>query len=102
MGLFDITKWPAVLVFVLAGTVAAMFAFATVNLFSQAIASIGFIQKFGWEAIRHGALWQVLELILSGAFALACWIVFKICEHDLEHRYLAWAKRRDAQRRERQ
>jgi len=91
MPFLNITRWPTLLVFVLAGVVAALFAFGTVNLFSQAMASYGFIKKYGWLAIQHGALWQVGELILSGALALACWICFKVCEHNLEARYLKWA-----------
>lgn len=96
LSLFNITRWPTAMVFLLAGVVAALFAFGTVNLFAQAVASIGFLQKYGWQAVQHGALWQVCELILSGAVALACWICFKVCEHDLEARYLAWAKRQRA------
>lgn len=70
-----------------------MFAFVTVNLFSQAAANLGFFRKFGWEAVRHGALWQLGELLLWGAVALLCWLVFKICEQVLEDRYLDWAHR---------
>ncbi|MEM1301856.1 MAG: hypothetical protein AAGH17_04665 [Pseudomonadota bacterium] len=96
MSLFNITRWPTALVFLLAGVVAALFAFGTVNLFAQAMASIGFLQKYGWQAVQHGALWQVGELILFGAVALACWICFKVCEHNLQARYLAGAKRQKA------
>ncbi|MBY6112907.1 hypothetical protein KUW09_06800 [Mameliella alba] len=93
MRLFNLTRWPNAAVFLLAGCAAALFAFVTVNLFSQAMASVAFIKKFRWEAIRHGALWQVAELALWGALALMCWLIFKICEHILEDRYLAWARR---------
>ncbi|MBV2358662.1 hypothetical protein KUH32_02665 [Thalassococcus sp. CAU 1522] len=94
MKLFDITRWPAFLVFVLAGGMAASFAFVTVNLFSQAMRSVEFLQTFGREAIRHGALWQVGELSVWGGLALSCWLVFKICEHDLTNRYFDWARKR--------
>lgn len=93
MRLFNLTRWPTAAVFCFAGCVAVTFAFVTVNLFSQAMASLAFIRKFGWEAIRNGALWQVAELALWGALSLSCWLAFKICEHILEDRYLAWARR---------
>ncbi|MGP6087429.1 hypothetical protein [Antarctobacter jejuensis] len=93
MRLFNLTRWPTLAVFLLAGCTAAVFAFVTVNLFSQAMASLAFIRKFGWEAIRNGALWQVGELAFWGAMSLSCWLVFKICEHLLADRYLTWARR---------
>ncbi|WP_300531546.1 hypothetical protein [uncultured Mameliella sp.] len=96
--LFNLTRWPTPSVFLLAGGTAATFAFVTVNLFSQAMASLAFLRKFGWTAIQHGALWQVGELILWGSLALACWLVFKICERVLEDRYFDWAHRRDRDR----
>lgn len=94
MALFNLTRWPGFAVFLLAGGAAVTFAFVTVNLFSQAMASLAFLKKFGWEAIRHGALWQVAELAIWGALSLFCWLVFKVCEHQLTDRYLAWARRR--------
>ncbi|MCK0151173.1 hypothetical protein MWU54_14125 [Marivita sp. S6314] len=94
MALLNLTRWPSVLVFLLAGCTAALFAFVTVNLFSQAMASLTFLQTFGAEAIRHGALLQVIELTLWGSLSLFCWLVFKICEHELVDRYAAWAKAR--------
>ena len=95
MAFFNLTRWPAVCVFVLAGTVAVIFAFVTVNLFSQAMASVAFLQTHGKDAIANGALWQVFELLASGSLALLLWLIFKGCEHVLVDRYLAWAKSRN-------
>lgn len=108
MLLFNLTRWPSALILVLAGVVGAAFAFVTVNLFSQAMAAFRFLGEFGTEALRHGALWQVILLIGWGGLTLVLWITFKICEQILEDRYLDWARgegrtraRRDkAQRRE--
>ena len=94
MSLFNITKWPVVLIFLLAGSAAVIFAFMTVNLFSQAVASRDFLREHGWVAIQFGALWQVGQLLLWGAIALICWLIFKICEQELEDRYFAWARRK--------
>ena len=93
MALFNITRWPTGLIFVLAGVVGALFAFVTVNLFTYAMANVAFLKKSGWEAVRHGALLQIAELVFFGAIALGCWLVFKICEQVLEDRYLTWARR---------
>lgn len=81
------------MVFLLAGSAGAVFAFVTVNLFTQAMASLRFLRDHGWDAVRVGALWQVGELLLWGCLALACWLVFKICENDLQNRYVRWATR---------
>ncbi len=99
MSLFlNITRWPSALIFLLAGVAAATFAFVTVNLFTEAMASLAFLREFRVEAIRHGALWQVLELVVWGALSLTCWLVFKVCEQVLEDRYLDWAGRQPNRR----
>ena len=93
IALINITRWPSVFIFLLAGVAAMVFAFSTVNLFSQSFASIGFLREHGWDAVRHGVLVQMTELLASGAVALFSWLTFKVCEHVLEDRYLAWARR---------
>jgi len=94
MSLLQITRWPTPLVFLLAGVCGAGFAFLTVNLFTQAMASRAFIKEYGWVAIEHGALWQVAELTFWGCCSLASWLVFKICEQNLEDRYFHWCAQR--------
>ena len=97
IGLINLTCWPAVLVFLLAGCAAVCFAFVSVNLFTQAMANWRFLREFGWTAVEFGALWQVGQLLVWGSAALSCWLVFKICEQELEDRYLTWARKaRDA------
>lgn len=98
MAFLNIKRWPALLVFLLAGTTAAVFAFVTASLFTEAMASLRLLREFGGLAIQHGALVQVAQLLLWGCLSLACWLVFKICEHDLEDRYFAWAGRRQKDR----
>ncbi|SHH73806.1 hypothetical protein [Marivita hallyeonensis] len=93
MTLFNVTRWPWPLVFLFAGVIFASFAFMTVNLFSQAMASLRFLREFGTEAVRHGALWQVGELTIWGALSLSCWLAFKVCEGELMGRYQRWSKR---------
>lgn len=102
MRFLDLTRWPTLLIFAFAGAVGATFALITVNLFSQAMASLGFLRKFGIEAINHGALWQVAELLAWGTASLVCWVAFKISEHALEERYRAWGRRQRLKHRRRQ
>lgn len=98
LNLFDLTRWPTLLIFMLAGAAGTLFALITVNLFSQAVASLGFLREFGLEAVYHGALWQVAELLGWGSLALLCWIVFKISERALEDRYWRWTRGRRRKR----
>lgn len=96
MSLLNVARWPSILVFLIAGIAAAGFAFVTVNLFSQAMANLTFLREFGTEAIRHGALLQLVQLTVWGALSLSCWLGFKICEAELLDRYRAWSKKRNA------
>ena len=91
MRILNITLWPAVLVFFAAGVAAVLSAFATINLFGEAMANIAFLAGFGLEAVRLGALWQMFSLTIWGAAALAGFLVFKICEIELVQRYRTWA-----------
>lgn len=98
MVLFNVTRWPSVLVFLLAGGAAVCFAFVSVNLFSEAMASVRFLSTYKFEAIRFGAWVQVLELCLWGSLSLLCWLAFKICEGELVDRYQKWAKSQNEER----
>jgi hypothetical protein len=92
MNPLKLTRWPSPLIFLFAGTVFFVFALVTVNLFSMAMASLSFLKENGFEAVRHGALLQVLELALWGTLSLSCWLAFKACEAELISRYFKWAR----------
>ena len=94
MGVFDLGRWPAILVFALAGATAVAFAFVTVNLFAQAMANVDFIRRHGLMAIEEGALVQLGGLVGWGLLALVTFLAFKACEVELLFRYHAWAERR--------
>lgn len=98
MLLCNVARWPSLAVFLVAGLAAACFAFMTVNLFSQAMESVRFLKSYGIEAVRHGALLQVLQLCAWGALSLACWLTFKVCEGELISRYQAWSRQRNEAR----
>jgi len=91
MWLLNVTRWPAILLFVMAGATAVALAFITVNLFTRAMANLSLIGEYGWLAVQEGALLQLAGLILWGVLALITYLVFKACEKELLHRYFHWA-----------
>lgn len=92
MALFNLARWPVVLVFALGGGAAVAFAFVTVNLFSETMASLAFVERHGWLALREGALVQLAILSAWGALALMLYLLFKACEVELVFRYFQWAR----------
>lgn len=92
--ILDLTRWPAILVFIAAGFCAAALAFVSFNLFHVAMANAAFLARYGWLAVMEGALWQLATLVLTGAFALLCYFGFKLCENELVQRYRVWTIRR--------
>ena len=86
----DVTRWPAVAVFALAGMMLVTFAYVTVSLFTQTMANLRFLTAYGWRAVMDGGLVQLAGLVVSGAAALCCYLVYKICEGDLIGRYYRW------------
>lgn len=93
MSLINLKRWHSALVLLLAGVMAVIFAFVTANLVSQAMANWEFLREYGFTAIEHGAMYQVVELFALGAISMLCWMVFKTCEHVLVDRYLDWASK---------
>ena len=98
MGLFDVTRWPAVLLFAGAGLAAVALAFVTVNLFAETMAAFAFVGRHGAEALAVGAARQLVELAGWGALALCAYLGFKVCEVELVFRYFRWAGRTSSRR----
>ncbi len=88
--LLSLSRYPAFIVFMLAGLFAIAFAFLVANLFQLASANLAFLREYGWVAIMEGGLRQLLWLSLNGALSLACFLGFKFCETDLTRRYWRW------------
>ncbi|MEZ5714547.1 MAG: hypothetical protein R3D85_04895 [Paracoccaceae bacterium] len=88
-----ISRYPAALVFVLAGLSAVVVAFASYNLLAVSMANLHFLREHGWTAIRFGALWQLFEIVAYGVLALVFFLLFKICESELVLRYRRWQDR---------
>ena len=91
--MLNLTRWPVIFVFALAGLSAVALTFTSVNLFAETMANFAFIQRHGLVAIKEGALVQLAELTFWGGTALAAYLVFKVCEVELVFRYFHWAGR---------
>ncbi|SFS19815.1 hypothetical protein [Yoonia litorea] len=88
-----LNRYPVVLVLMIAGLFAIVFAYATVNLFQMSMANTRFLREYGWEAVQEGAILQLLQIIASGTVAMVSYIGFKICESELVRRYNNWQAR---------
>ncbi|MCE5974836.1 hypothetical protein LZA78_15210 [Sinirhodobacter sp. WL0062] len=93
MQILNITRWPVALLFAGAGGAATLLSFASFNLFTMAMANFDLIGRAGLIAVQDGALLQLAEIVLFGAVSLGGWMIFKIFESELIHRYRAWAER---------
>ncbi|WP_137937834.1 hypothetical protein [Chitinivorax sp. B] len=56
------------------------FGLASYNLITLLQANLVLIAEHGWQALRDGALAQLIELVSSGLGALACYLIFKAGE----------------------
>jgi hypothetical protein len=73
----------------LMGLFSLLGALASVNIFMMFSANFRFLSEHGAMAVMEGALEQLAELLLNGAFALAMYIGFKACERTLVEKLLA-------------
>ena len=77
------------LTFVLLGISFVLFGFVTLNLLHTLMANFEFLSMYGVEAVRDGGLQQLLEIVGSGYFAAASYVVFKVCERVLVERLVS-------------
>ena len=64
----------------------ATFGAGTLNLFNMLSQNVALIAAHGWMALMDGAAQQLLELLITLAFSMGAYIVFKACEHRLVDR----------------
>jgi hypothetical protein len=62
-----------------------VFGTGTLNLFYLFRANSDFLWMHGWQALMDGGFAQLAELLVTGYFSMAAYIVFKACEHRLVH-----------------
>ena len=73
------------LTFVVLGVSFFIFGAATVNLGRLFLANSRLLSDYGWQAVMDGALWQVVDLVITGYVGMAAYVVFKACEHRLSN-----------------
>ena len=71
------------LTFIVLGLSFLAFGAGTVNLAFVLMANTRFLAEHGWMAVMDGALWQLVQLIVTGYVSMAAYVVFKACEHRL-------------------
>jgi hypothetical protein len=74
------------LTFILMGVSFVLFGLVTLNLLHTLSANLEFLTSYGIEAVREGGLLQLVELVVSGYAAAACYVFFKLCEKVLVER----------------
>ena len=87
---FKLSHRSALTVFLLAGALAALFAWSSYNLFQTAMANVNLLRSYGWMAVKDGGAVQFLTLVLNGYLSLALFIAFKACEVELVYRWRRW------------
>jgi hypothetical protein len=75
--------------FILLGVSFVLFGLLTLNLIHTLSAIFGFLSMYGTDAVRDGGLLQLAEVVASGYFAAACYLLFKLCEKVLVERLVA-------------
>lgn len=80
-------RWP-VLTFILMGLCFLTFSVLTLNLVYTLQMNIKLLLEHGWMAVMDGGLQQLLELLASGYFGVAFYLLFKTCESTLVERLL--------------
>jgi len=74
------------LAFLLLGLSFVGFGLSSLNLLHVLGANIEFLSTYGWDAVRDGGLWQLVQLVGSGYVAAACYVACKLCEKVLVER----------------
>lgn len=80
---FHPASWHVVLIFIMLGVFAGLFAWFSFNLIDFFMANVGFISRHGLLALGEGGLRQAAELVGSGYLAIGFYVYFKACEVEL-------------------
>jgi hypothetical protein len=71
------------LTFLVMGLAFFVFGAGTLNIAMLFSANVGFIARYGWQAVMDGAALQFAELVATGYLSMAAYVVFKVCEYRL-------------------
>ena len=58
--------------FVVLGVSFFVFGAATVNLGRLFLANSRLLTDYGWQAVMDGALWQLVDLVITGYVSMGC------------------------------
>ena len=83
------------LAFLLMGVSFVLFGLVTLNLLHTLGANFEFLATYGIDAVREGGLVQLLQMVVSGYFAAASYVAFKLCEKVLVERLAVRKKESD-------
>ena len=92
--LFLLQRWW--LAFLLMGVSFVAFGLMTLNLLHTLGANFEFLSMYGLDAVRDGGLLQLLQMVVSGYFAAASYVIFKVCEKVLVERMTMGKKGADS------
>ena len=84
------------LAFLLMGVSFVAFGLVTLNLLHTLGANFEFLSMYGLDAVRDGGLLQLLQMVVSGYFAAASYVIFKVCEKVLVERMAMGKKGTDS------
>ncbi|KFX70098.1 hypothetical protein TMS3_0111405 [Pseudomonas taeanensis MS-3] len=62
------------------------FGYLTIDLVQLLSSNAAFIVRHGWVALMSGGLLQLGELTLIALLAMACYLLFRLCEQALLQR----------------
>jgi hypothetical protein len=71
--------------FVVMGLAFLGFGINALNIATLLKANLDLVLGYGWQALEDGAAMQLFELLTSAYLSMACYVVFKACEHRLVH-----------------
>jgi hypothetical protein len=71
------------------------FGYLTIDLVHLLSSNAAFIVRHGWLALMSGGLLQFGELSLLALLAMACYLLFKLCEQALLQRLSSRARSMD-------
>ena len=80
-----LTRHPVV-TFLLMGVSFLFVGLVSLNLIYFFHANIELLLEYGWLGLQDGGLQQMIELLLSGYFGMAFYVLFKTCEKVLVER----------------
>lgn len=81
--LLDVTRWPALLLFIVMAASGGALAFVSFDLLRMALANRDLIVEHGLMGLMDGGAAQAVWIAAQGLLALALFLVFKLAEVEI-------------------